>query len=107
MGIDYNFGEIARPDCRLPDLAFHAGRTFARDVQEWTTDPARFAARNPAIAPDIARGVVPRGIGSYPLGPAAYDYVPLLGTKKVTYERGIGPITRSDFNPRGSSSHGL
>src|SRR5262249_30244626 len=82
--VRYNFGELQKPGCNLRNLAVSVGNRVAADLRRMATNPAAFAAKYPRVASSLARGVVPRGVSGYPLGPLCYAEVPLLGTKHLT-----------------------
>jgi hypothetical protein len=87
-----NFPELQNPNCDLADIAFHVGRTFARDMKRFNANPARFKVVDPKMAKYLAEGVVPKGMGTYPVAPLAYKWVPTLGTKEVPYEPWVSPV---------------
>ena len=87
-----NFAQWQRPGCNLADLAFHVGRSFARDTELYDANPAQFQARYPKLAAFIAADEVPRGIGTYPNAAYSYRLVPTLGTKVVPYEPWVGRV---------------
>ncbi|MGE3820522.1 MAG: SdrD B-like domain-containing protein, partial [Isosphaeraceae bacterium] len=67
VGVDYNFGELQRPNCRLRKLAIHVGRLMNRLTRLRDRNPEAFDQAFPILGPMIARGEVPRGIGPFPL----------------------------------------
>ncbi len=88
-GTGYNFGELQEPGCNLRNLAIEVGKLFAADEAAYAANPTRFLATHPNIGTDIAAGIVPRGVGGFPLGPLAYSLVPTLGTKVIPIANGV------------------
>ncbi|QEH38894.1 Serine-aspartate repeat-containing protein D precursor [Aquisphaera giovannonii] len=82
-GTGYLFGELQQPTCRLRTLAFHVGRTFARQEAEYASNPTAFTRAHPNLAPSIAAGQIPWGKGTYPKASLARYWVPTLGTKVI------------------------
>ena len=89
FGTAYNFGELQEPGCNLRNLAIKVGNLFAADEAAYAANPTQFLANHPNIGADIAAGVVPRGVGGFPLGPLAYSLVPTLGTKVIPMANGV------------------
>jgi hypothetical protein len=94
-GVNYNFGELQRPGCRLRDLAIHIGNVFWHFEQTYQRDPAGFARTYPNLVNSIANGVVPWGKPPFPLAPVATHWVPKLGTKPIK----IFPVHGIKYRP--------
>jgi SdrD B-like domain len=90
-GINNDFGALQNPNCNLRDIAVHVGNTVDRLRKEYLANPSAFLKANPVIGPIIAAGGVPKGIGTFPLGPIAYKLVPTLGTKPIPLVHGKIP----------------
>lgn len=89
VGVDYNFGELQRPNCRLRNLAIYVGQLMNRLTRMRNLNPEAFDLAHPYLGPIIARGEVPGGIGPFPLAPLAYKLIPTLGTKVIPLIHGI------------------
>ena len=88
----YNFAEEQRPGCALADIAFHVGRAFNRELQQYQRNPAPFSARAPQLAKFLSSGTVPRGLNTYPTGTVSYRWIPTLGTKAVPRMPWVGHV---------------
>jgi hypothetical protein len=82
-GVDYNFGALQRPDCRLRSLAVHVGNTFYHFQRTYERDPEGFARTYPRLVDSVAAGQVPWGKSPFPTASRATYWVPKLGTRPV------------------------
>ncbi len=61
VGVNYLFGELQKPNCRLRDLAIYVGNLFYHFQQTYQRDPVGFTKAYPNLAPSISAGKVPWG----------------------------------------------
>jgi hypothetical protein len=106
-GVNYNFGELQQPNCKLRCLEAHIGNGFHRFEQAYLKDPVAFTKRYPKLAPSIAEGRVPWGVHPFPSAPLASYWVPELGTKPIKIFPVKGGIKHSAMIPTatGSGAH--
>jgi hypothetical protein len=103
-GVNYNFGELQKPNCKLRDLAVHVGNVFYHFEQTYQRDPAAFAQCYPNLAPSIAAGQVPWGKSPFPAATRATYWVPKLGTKPILIFPVRGGIKRCPMMPTAGRS---
>jgi protocatechuate 3,4-dioxygenase beta subunit len=102
-GVNYNFGELQKPGCRLRSLAIHIGNVFWHFEQTYQRNPAGFAQTYPELVNSIANGQVPWGKPPFPRAPVATHWVPRLGTKPIK----IFPVHGIKFRPLLPAAPGL
>jgi uncharacterized cupredoxin-like copper-binding protein len=82
-GVDYDFGELQSPTCKLRNLAINVGNLFFHFERTFQADPAAFAKVYPRMVPFLEAGQVPWGISPFPTATLAHFWVPTLGTKPI------------------------
>ncbi len=104
-GVDYLFGELQKPTCRLHGLAISVGNLFYHFERAYQTDPVAFTQHYPNLAPSIAGGQVPWGKAPFPSASVASFWVPTLGTKpiKIFPVKGIKPYPLAAVTPAHSA----
>ena len=104
-GVDYLFGELQQPTCRLHDLAISVGNLFYHFERTYQSDPVAFAKQYPNLTPSIAAGQVPWGKAPFPSASVASFWVPTLGTKpiKIFPVKGIKPHPLAAVTPAHSA----
>ena len=101
-GVDYLFGELQQPTCRLRNLAISVGNLFYHFERTYQSNPVAFAKQYPNLTPSIAAGQVPWGKAPFPSASVATYWVPTLGTKPIK----IYPVKGVKDNPLVSSNSG-
>jgi hypothetical protein len=99
--VNYNFGELQKPTCNLQNLAITVGNLFFHFERSYQSNPALMTKLYPILAPYLAAGKVPKGIGPFPKGALAYYWVPTLGTKpiKIFTVKGLPPLSLGTQTP--------
>ncbi len=101
-GVNYLFGELKQPTCRLRGLAISVGNLFYHFERTYQSDQVAFAKQYPNLTPSIAAGQVPWGKAPFPSAPVASYWVPTLGTKPIK----IYPVKGVKYNPLVASTSG-